>query len=263
MLSEENKSLPPYRPHLKNVTALPCKMPNFLIWQKVALLSTSLCEIQPMSQQDSSKTRPYRGLILDTRAVVSLTVSKLGCTKLVFIEHGAKINGQYYRYVLLTQKLLPAIRSIAGDMFVFQQDNAPAHRARDRVEFLRRETPQFISPDMWPANSPDLNAVDYRVWGMLQELVYRVPIRDTDELRKRLFSRAWWTMQLMKHVSVQKVVILNTCYDLACLTFRYSHITTGSFQSHQCLEECNITFSRMKKFSVLQRSMVTFFRCGG
>jgi len=35
-----------------------------------------------------------------------------------------------------------AIRSIAGDVFAFQQDNAPAHRARDTVElFLRSETP--------------------------------------------------------------------------------------------------------------------------
>jgi len=65
------------------------------------------------------------------------------------------------------QTLLPAIRSFAGDMFVFQQDNAPAHRARDIVELLRRETPQFISPGIRPANSPDLNPVDYRVWGML------------------------------------------------------------------------------------------------
>jgi len=44
------------------------------------------------------------------------------------------------------QKLLPAIRSIAGDMFVFQQDNAPEHHARDTVELLRHETRQFISP---------------------------------------------------------------------------------------------------------------------
>jgi len=128
-----------------------------------------------------SPCRNNRRLVLDTRAVVSLTVSKLDCTKLVFIEPGAKINGQHYRDMLLTQKLLPAIRSIAGDMFVFQQDNAPAHRARDRQK-------QFISPDMWPANSPDLNPVDYRVWGMLQQRVYRVPIRNTDELRKRLVA---------------------------------------------------------------------------
>jgi len=41
---------------------------------------------------------------------------------------------------------------------------------------------------MWPANSADLNPVNYHVWGMLQERVYRVRIRNTDELRKRLVA---------------------------------------------------------------------------
>ena len=31
-----------------------------------------------------------------------------------------------------------------------------------------------------PANSPDLNLVDYRIWGKLQERVYRNRIRDVD-----------------------------------------------------------------------------------
>ena len=110
-----------------------------------------------MSQQDASATRPCRGLVLDTRA---LAVSKLGCTNLIFVEPGATLNGQYYRDMLLMQKLLPTIRSIAGDVFVIQQDNAPAHHARDTVELQRRETPQFISPDMWPADSPGLNPVE-------------------------------------------------------------------------------------------------------
>ena len=48
------------------------------------------------------------------------------------------------------------------------------------------------------------------------------------------FSRAWCTMQLIsgekdwKHVSMQKVVTLNTCCDVACLTFQLPHITTSS-----------------------------------
>ena len=79
-------------------------------------------------------------------------------------------------------------------MFVFQQDSAPAHRARDTVELLRRETPQFISPDMWPANSPDVNPVDYRIWCMMQERVYRVPIQDVDQLRQRLVE-TWAVLQ--------------------------------------------------------------------
>ena len=89
---------------------------------------------------------------------------------------------------MLTQKQIRAIRSIAGDMFVFQQDSVPAHHAHDRVELLRRETPQFISPDMWPVNSPDLSPLDYHVWGMLQQRVCRVAVRDTDELWKRLVA---------------------------------------------------------------------------
>jgi len=33
---------------------------------------------------------------------------------------------------------------------------------------------------------------------------------------------------------------------------------TGSFQNHQCLEERDITFSQMKKFSILQGIAVTY-----
>jgi len=74
-------------------------------------------------------------------------------TELMFIEHGVKINGAYYRDVLLGQHLLPAIRSVAGDFFTY---NAPAHN-----------TPDFILPLPWPPNSPDLNPVDYEVGGVL------------------------------------------------------------------------------------------------
>jgi len=53
-------------------------------------------------------------------------VSKLGV-----VDPGIKVNGEYYRDVLLSQELLPAIREMSGDFFVSQQDSAPAHRARD------------------------------------------------------------------------------------------------------------------------------------
>ena len=78
--------------------------------------------------------------------------------------------------------------------------------------------------------------------------VCQVPIRYTDELRNGSvllryglnFSRAWRTIQLIsgekdwKHVSVQKVVTLKICCNVACLTFHLPHTTTSSFQSHQC-----------------------------
>ena len=79
--------------------------------------------------------------------MASVAVSILGTTELLFIEPGVKINGAYYRDVLLGQHLLPAIRSVAEDFFTY---NAPAHRADDTVEFLSRNTPDFISPLPWP-----------------------------------------------------------------------------------------------------------------
>ena len=66
-----------------------------------------------------------------------------------------------------------------------------------------------------------------------------------------------------KHVSMQKVVTLNTCCDVACLAFQLPLITTGCFQNHQRLWECNSTFSQMKKFSILQGSSVKPFTYGG
>ena len=59
--------------------------------------------------------------------MVSVAVTKLGCTELFFVEPGVKVNGEYYRNVLLMVKMLPAIWGMSSDFFIFQQDSAPAH----------------------------------------------------------------------------------------------------------------------------------------
>ena len=86
------------------------------------------------------------------------------------------MNGQYCRD-LLSDQLLPAIRHTAGDVYTFQQDSAPARRAREIIGLLQRETPEFITPDLRPPNSPDLNPVDYRMWGVLQKRVHRKSVK--------------------------------------------------------------------------------------
>ena len=91
-----------------------------------------------VSRSLSKKQVPAKRL-LRTRAtfcqsiMVSVAISKLGCTELIFVEPGAKINGSYYRDILLMQHMIPAIRRVSGDHFIFQQDSAPAHCARDTI----------------------------------------------------------------------------------------------------------------------------------
>ena len=121
--------------------------------------------------------------------MVSVGVSALGRTEIHFIEPGVKINEAYYRDSLQLDKLLPDIRQYS-DYYTFQQDGAPAHRARETVQLLITETPDFIPPNLWPPNSPDLNPVDYKIWGIMQEKVYRTKIRDIEELRGRIVN-AW------------------------------------------------------------------------
>jgi len=53
---------------------------------------------------------------------------------------------------------------------------------------LRQPTPDFISPDLWPPNSPDLNPVDYKIWGCLQDRVYQKHTRDVNELKRQLID---------------------------------------------------------------------------
>ena len=120
--------------------------------------------------------------------MVLVAVSKLGCSSLFFVEPGVKVDGRYYRDVLLKQQMLPVVRRIAGDTCVFQQDSAPAHCARDTVRLLQQETPELISPDLWPPNIPDLNPVDYSVWGLMQKRVYKTAVRDTVDLKRRLIE---------------------------------------------------------------------------
>ena len=119
--------------------------------------------------------------------MVSVGVSSLGRTSIHFVEPGLKINGQYYRDVLLMEDLLPEIREFS-EFYIFQQDSAPAHRARETVALLTNETPDFIIPILWPPNSRDLNPVDYQIWGCMQEMVYKAKVRDVEDFRKRIMQ---------------------------------------------------------------------------
>ena len=78
---------------------------------------------------------------------------------------------------IVSHQMLPAIRHLASC------SSRIAHRP---IDYLRQATPEFISPDLWPPNSPNLNTVDYKIWGCVQEHAYQKSIRDVDQLKQRL-----------------------------------------------------------------------------
>jgi hypothetical protein len=121
--------------------------------------------------------------------MVGACVSKLGKSSIVFIEPKSKINADYYCKHVLTSYLRD-IRAISGRNFTFQQDGAPAHRAKHTIAYLQAESVNFIEPDMWPANSPDQTPMDYSIWEALSSKVY-VPgekIENISQLRERIVT---------------------------------------------------------------------------
>jgi len=70
--------------------------------------------------------------------MVSVDVSSLGHTSIHCVEPGVKINGQYYRDVLLMGDVLPEIREFS-EFYISQQDGAPAHRAQETIALLTNE----------------------------------------------------------------------------------------------------------------------------
>ena len=105
--------------------------------------------------------------------MVWVAVSKLGKTSIFFVDQNVKIKANYYTNTPL-ERMLPEMRRLSNNYYyLFQQDGGRSHTARFTVEYLEQNVPELLSSVDWPANSPDLNALDYGVWENLAERVYR------------------------------------------------------------------------------------------
>lgn len=74
----------------------------------------------------------------------------------------------------------------------YMHDGAPAHFALNVRQLLNaRYQNKWIGrggPQPWPPRSPDINPLDYFLWGHLKELVYTTPIENVEDLRDRIID---------------------------------------------------------------------------
>ena len=99
---------------------------------------------------------------------------------------GLKVNTTEYLKVL-EMYVLPWIHKVAGGRpFVWQQDSAPCHTARKTQAWMSNNFFDFVSPDVWPPNSPDLNPMDFFVWGAVERNTNKTPCNTKDELVSRI-----------------------------------------------------------------------------
>ena len=56
-----------------------------------------------------------------------------------------------------------------GDNWIYQQDGATPHTHQLTQAWCARHLASFIPKDRWPANSSNLNPLDYCIWNELVE----------------------------------------------------------------------------------------------
>ena len=88
----------------------------------------------------------------------------------------------------------PWIDSVRGERpYVFQQDSAFSHKAMTTQNWMSENLHNHITPNMWPL-SPDLNPLDYYVWGVVERETNKHPHITPDSLRAAI------TIRVMTHM---------------------------------------------------------------
>lgn len=133
-------------------------------------------------------------------------ISWYGKTELRFIEGYAAeqedlprykkkrktINQHVYKNEMCHLMFKDINKIMDGKEWTWQQDGAKAHTARDMISWLKDNTPDFIQPSEWPSKSPDLNVMDFAIWGILLHKLQlqRREVTDIESL-KGVLTEAW------------------------------------------------------------------------
>jgi len=118
-------------------------------------------------------------------------VSYAGVTDIVFFPPGETVTAKNY----LTDVLEGVVSRLGATMFdgehwIFQQDSAPAHKARVIQNWLDQKVPEYISVADWPASSPDLNPLDYSLWTELENRACSKRHTSLEMLKKSIVDAA-------------------------------------------------------------------------
>ena len=144
------------------------------------------------SIDDIEEDERYRGMVKNQACIgifVIFTAKKL-CW--VIKDKGESWTGQYFRDIILTENVIPFLKNnenvIDPDEVILIHDKAPCMRANQTQHLLQDNGVKFWGNDIWPGNSPDLNAAEH------------IGTIIKDEVEKKCYQKPEIPVILQKHL---------------------------------------------------------------
>ncbi len=105
-------------------------------------------------------------------------MSSAGVGPLCFLK--STVNTAIYQDIYLEHFMLPSADKLYGDAdFIFQQDLAPAHTAKNTKSWFNDHGVTVLD---WPANLPDLNPID-NLWGIVKKKMRDIRPNNADDMK--------------------------------------------------------------------------------
>ncbi len=130
-----------------------------------------------------------------------------GKSRLVIIE--GTVDSPKYCQIL--EEALPDIKELHRRGYIFQQDNAPCHTAKNTKKWFEATD---IKVSDWPAGSPDLNPIE-AVWKLMKDIVEKQRPKTITEL-KAIISKVWenFNQDLIKSLIYSMPRRLEKCIEV-------------------------------------------------
>lgn len=106
----------------------------------------------------------------------------------------ARLNGDSYLDFLRNTlpDLMDDVPLLLRASMYFMHDGAPPHITRPVCNFLNASFPNRWfgrnGPLRWPPRSPDMNPLDYFLWGHMKTIVYRTDVENAEDLQQRILA---------------------------------------------------------------------------
>ncbi len=145
--------------------------------------------------------------------------SRAGVGDLVLVE-GSMDQVKYLE--VLEEHMLPSAHRLVGANFIYQQDNAPCHKAKSIQDWFSDPTPSALkeigidwSFDVleWPAQSPDLNPIE-NLWNAIEEDLKARKVQPSS--KAELFAEVKFSWENLSSDYLVRLVdsMINRCRDV-------------------------------------------------